>query len=79
MPPATALWLLTVQLMDAITFLNKRPLNGKSLFHPGRDHFHHELQKKGFAIKHIVLSIYIMSLIIASIGLYNVKLAHQMV
>ncbi|MDC1436513.1 hypothetical protein N8303_04600 [Gammaproteobacteria bacterium] len=69
MPPVLALWFLALPLMDTIVLLIKRPLEGKSPFHPGRDHLHHKLLDLGFSNKRVVLSLYTVSMVIGLIGL----------
>ncbi|MDG2091022.1 MAG: MraY family glycosyltransferase [Gammaproteobacteria bacterium] len=69
MPPISALWFLALPLMDAILLLIKRPLEGKSPFHPGRDHLHHRLLDMGFSNKRVVLSLYLTGVVIGLIGL----------
>lgn len=69
MPPVLALWFLAVPLMDTIVLLIKRPLEGKSPFHPGRDHLHHKLLDLGFSNKRVVLSLYVVGVVIGLIGL----------
>ena len=69
MPPVLALWFLAVPLMDTIVLLIKRPLEGKSPFHPGRDHLHHKLLDMGFSNKRVVLSLYVVGVVIGLIGL----------
>jgi UDP-GlcNAc:undecaprenyl-phosphate GlcNAc-1-phosphate transferase len=68
-PPILALWFLALPLMDTIVLLIKRPLEGKSSFHPGRDHLHHMLLDKGFSTKRVVLSLYLVGVVIGLIGL----------
>ncbi len=73
MPPVLALWFLALPLMDTIALLVKRPLAGKSPFHPGRDHLHHKLLDLGFSHKRVVLSMYVIGALLGYIGLsiYN--------
>lgn len=68
-PPVFALWFIAIPLMDTMTLLIKRPLQGKSPFHPGRDHLHHKLFDMGFSNRRVVLSLYIVASIISFIGL----------
>ena len=69
MPPVLALWFLALPLMDTIVLLIKRPLEGKSPFHPGRDHLHHKLLDMGFSNKRVVLSLYLVGIVIGLIGM----------
>ena len=67
-PPVLALWFVAVPLMDTIVLLIKRPLQGKSPFHPGRDHLHHKLQLLGFSNRRVVCSLYITAVVLALSG-----------
>ncbi|MAM71957.1 MAG: hypothetical protein CMP91_12525 [Gammaproteobacteria bacterium] len=67
-PPVLALWFIAVPLMDTIALLIKRPLQGKSPFHPGRDHLHHKLQLLGFSNRRVVCSLYITAVVLALSG-----------
>jgi UDP-GlcNAc:undecaprenyl-phosphate GlcNAc-1-phosphate transferase len=68
-PPELALWFVAVPLMDTMSLLIKRPLKGKSPFHPGRDHLHHKLFDLGFSNRRVVFSLYIVGVIISLMGL----------
>jgi len=69
MPPVLALWFLALPLMDTVILLIKRPLEGKSPFHPGRDHLHHKLLAMGYSNNRVVFSLYLVSVVIGLIGL----------
>lgn len=75
-PPVLALWILAVPLMDTIALLIRRPLKGKSPFHPGRDHMHHKLLDMGFSNKRVVLSLYVVAILI---GLMSLAIYGQMI
>jgi len=68
-PPELALWFVAIPLMDTMTLLIKRPLKGKSPFHPGRDHLHHKLFDLGFSNRRVVLSLYLVGVIISLMGM----------
>jgi UDP-GlcNAc:undecaprenyl-phosphate GlcNAc-1-phosphate transferase len=68
-PPELALWFVAIPLMDTMTLLIRRPLRGKSPFHPGRDHLHHKLFDLGFSNRRVVLSLYLVGAIISLMGL----------
>jgi UDP-GlcNAc:undecaprenyl-phosphate GlcNAc-1-phosphate transferase len=68
-PPELALWFVAIPLMDTMTLLIRRPLRGKSPFHPGRDHLHHKLFDLGFSNRRVVLSLYLVGVIISLMGL----------
>ena len=43
--PVTGLWFASVPIYDCLTCFVRRSLKGKSPFSPGRDHFHHVLNR----------------------------------
>lgn len=53
--PVTALWLLALPLMDAVSVLIVRPLRGKSPFDADRIHYHHQLIDRGLGVNVAVL------------------------
>ncbi|MDX1492360.1 MAG: MraY family glycosyltransferase [Pseudohongiellaceae bacterium] len=68
MAPVYALWFLAVPLMDTVSLLIKRPLQGRSPFQPGTDHLHHRLHQSGYSHKQIVLGLYIAAIGFGGIG-----------
>mgnify|MGYP004379657583 CR=1 FL=1 len=68
--PVTALWLVAIPLLDCITVVSSRILNGMMPFRPGRDHLHHKLLNIGIKPKKILLFFIILSFILGSIGYY---------
>ena len=67
-PPVYALWFFAVPLIDTVSLLIRRPLQGKSPFSPGRDHLHHRLQRAGFTQQQTVLTLYGAAIALASVG-----------
>lgn len=67
--PVTALWLLAVPLIDTVSLLIRRPLQGRSPFNPGCDHLHHRLLNAGFDAKQTVLIIHGCALLFGTVGL----------
>ena len=67
--PVYALWFLGVPLIDTISLLVKRPLNGRSSFAPGRDHLHHRLLRAGCSQRRTVTILYLGSAAMGGIGL----------
>ena len=67
--PVYALWFFAIPLIDTVSLLIRRPLQGKSPFTPGRDHLHHKLQRAGFSQKQTVLILYGAAITLASVGL----------
>jgi len=62
--PVTALWLVSVHLMDMVRVIISRMRRGDSTFKPDREHLHHILLKYGF--KHSTALFIVLSI---SIGL----------
>ena len=56
--PVYALWFFAVPLIDTVSLLIRRPLQGKSPFSPGRDHLHHRLLRAGFTQQQTVFVIH---------------------
>ena len=48
--PVTALWLLSLPLIDAVAVLIVRPLRGRSPFSADRIHYHHQLLDRGLSV-----------------------------
>lgn len=74
MTPVTALWLLSIPLMDAICVMQRRLRMGKSPFAPGHDHLHHILIKAGISIKDTVYVIVFLHLFFGTLGLSGLYL-----
>lgn len=68
--PVTALWLVALPLIDCISVMTSRVLNGIMPFRPGRDHLHHRLLDYGIKPKKILIIFVLSSLILALIGFY---------
>ena len=49
--PVTALWLVSIPLVDCIAVMTSRALNGIMPFRPGREHLHHRLLNFGIKPK----------------------------
>lgn len=54
-PPVTALWLLALPLIDAVSVLFLRPLRRQSPFAADNDHYHHLLLRSGFGVNTALL------------------------
>ena len=55
--PVTALWLLALPLIDAVTLLLVRPLTGRSPFAADRLHYHHMLLATGLSNTQTLMAI----------------------
>ncbi len=71
MAPVYALWFLAIPLIDTVSLLIKRPLQGKSPFSAGTDHLHHRLMRAGYSRKQTVLGLYTAGALMGSIGLFG--------
>ena len=49
--PVHCLWFASIPIYDLFTCFVRRMLKGRSPFTPGRDHFHHTLQRGGFGVR----------------------------
>jgi len=67
--PVYALWFLAIPLIDTVSLLIRRPLQGRSPFSPGRDHLHHRLLNAGLSPRKTVLIIHGTALGMGGIGL----------
>ena len=66
--PATALWLIAIPLLDCLSVMISRSINGIMPFRPGRDHLHHKLLDMGFKPKVILIIFISSSIILCSFG-----------
>jgi UDP-GlcNAc:undecaprenyl-phosphate GlcNAc-1-phosphate transferase len=67
--PVIALWLFAVPLIDTISTVLRRILNGKSPFKPDMSHIHHILISMGFSSKFVLIIILILNLAMAIMGI----------
>ena len=49
--PVVGLWFASIPVFDCLTCFVRRSMAGKSPFKPGRDHFHHTLNRGGFHVR----------------------------
>ncbi len=68
--PVTALWVFAMPLIDTMSIILRRILNGKSPFKPDSGHLHHFLQSIGYSDKVTLMIIVSLSFIMASIGIW---------
>ena len=66
--PVTALWLVSIPLVDCIAVMTSRALNGIMPFRPGREHLHHRLLSFGIKPKKILIIIIFLSLFFSFLG-----------
>lgn len=73
-PPMVAVWILAIPVIDTITLILRRKLQGRSAFDADREHIHHILLRMGFKESQVVLLIVFASVIMdifALVGWYN--------
>lgn len=68
MAPVTALWLLAIPLLDTVSLLFQRALDGASPFKADRRHLHHLLQDFGFTVNQALAMILGLALLLATVG-----------
>ncbi|MCX2980379.1 undecaprenyl/decaprenyl-phosphate alpha-N-acetylglucosaminyl 1-phosphate transferase [Halieaceae bacterium IMCC14734] len=67
--PVTALWLVTVPLMDMLATMLRRMRQGRSPLHPDRLHLHYALLDAGFSPRQVLLLLLAYALCCAGLGL----------
>ena len=70
MSPVTALWIFAIPLVDTVAIMVRRLLKGQSPFLPDRDHLHHIVMRMGYRDRHALLSILLLALMMAGVGLW---------
>src|SRR5262249_6231711 len=65
----SAIIMVGLAMMDTVLAIVRRKLNGKKIFSPDSDHFHHFLIKHGFTVKRAVLLSYAIAAIFVSFAL----------
>ena len=66
--PVTALWLVSIPLVDCIAVMISRAINGIMPFRPGREHLHHRLLNIGIKPKKILFIIVFSSILFSYLG-----------
>jgi len=61
---------LGIPIFDTLLSMLRRFLERRSLFSPDRSHFHHRLLDLGLAQRHAVVTIYLVTLLSAGLGLF---------
>jgi UDP-GlcNAc:undecaprenyl-phosphate GlcNAc-1-phosphate transferase len=67
--PVTALWFVAIPVLDCISVMTSRMINGIMPFRPGRDHLHHMLLDKGLSANQILVSYVLASSFLCGFGL----------
>jgi UDP-GlcNAc:undecaprenyl-phosphate GlcNAc-1-phosphate transferase len=67
--PVTALWFVAIPVLDCISVMTSRVINGIMPFRPGRDHLHHMLLDNGLSSNQILVSYIFASCFLCVFGL----------
>lgn len=67
--PVVCLWFASVPIYDCLTCFVRRSLAGKSPFTPGRDHFHHLLNRGTSKVRRTLIIMSSLQFVYAGIGL----------
>jgi UDP-GlcNAc:undecaprenyl-phosphate/decaprenyl-phosphate GlcNAc-1-phosphate transferase len=67
--PVTALWFVAIPVLDCISVMTSRMINGIMPFRPGRDHLHHMLLDNGLSSGQILVSYIFASSFLCGFGL----------
>ncbi len=67
--PVTALWLITVPLMDMVAIMIRRIRRGDSPFKPDREHMHHIFQRIGLSSTQTLIAICTIASLYAAVGI----------
>lgn len=67
--PVTALWLVTLPLMDMLATMLRRYRRGKSLVRADRSHLHHSLLDKGLGRRQTLVLLLVYAVLCAAIGI----------
>ena len=69
--PVTALWLFGIPIIELVSSISRRILNGKSPFEPDLNHMHHIISHLGLGEKKSLFIMLIFSSIMAIIGIIS--------
>lgn len=67
--PITAVWILSVPLIDTVSLMLRRIAKGRSPFAPDHDHLHHIFLRAGFSVPQTVAVIVSLSLALGLVGI----------
>lgn len=67
--PVTALWLFAIPLLDTVSIMTRRMLEGGSPFKPDRRHLHHALLRYGFSARFTTLLLLIAQCFFVTLGM----------
>ena len=66
--PVVALWIFAVPLLDTVTIMMRRMINGRSPFSPDREHLHHVFLHQGFTPGKSALAVIAIALFFALVA-----------
>ncbi len=72
--PIAAVWILAVPLLDAVTVMLRRVIDGRSPFSADRYHLHHILQDHGLTVNQALVTIVTVGIFFGAVGLGSVYL-----
>ena len=67
--PVVCLWFASIPIYDLLTCFVQRMMSGRSPFEPGRDHFHHKLERAGIGVRETLGILTGLQAIYAMIGI----------
>lgn len=68
-PPVVMVWILALPMLDTVATMILRVREGKSVFSPGHDHFHHLLRAHGLSVGRVVLLAALLCIGLSASGL----------
>ncbi|HUO06935.1 MAG TPA: MraY family glycosyltransferase [Phycisphaerae bacterium] len=75
----SAIIMFGLPMMDTLLAIVRRKLNGKPIFSPDSNHFHHFLVKRGFSVRKAVLLSYLVAAVFVSFALIIVVMPNTRV
>jgi UDP-GlcNAc:undecaprenyl-phosphate GlcNAc-1-phosphate transferase len=66
--PTDVLWCVSVPVLDTLTVMGRRLLEGKSPFKPDRGHIHHVLLRRGFSPRQTLIFLLVLSCVLSLLG-----------
>ena len=65
----TALWIIAIPLMDMLSIVIRRAVNGKAPFQSDRNHLHHLIMDRGMSDRTALAVIGLLAIIFAAVGI----------
>lgn len=67
--PVTSLWVVAIPIMDMVTIMVRRAMNGRNPTSPDRDHIHHFYLRAGFTVRQTLVILTAQALAFAVLGI----------